>query len=77
MQHLLKEGAIKARRDRSPRENSQHLVMSIGARLQAVSDCKGFSSKNESNPFFCDQVFFKFIISSCQQEEKHCTSLPK
>lgn len=28
-----------------PREETQHLVMSMSSSLQAVSDCRGFSSK--------------------------------
>ncbi len=40
----LKVAAVKTWQSIS-REKNQNLVMSIGSRLQAVIDCKGFSSK--------------------------------
>ena len=40
----LKASTVKAWKSIS-REETQHLVMSMFSRLQAVIDCKGFSSK--------------------------------
>ena len=47
--HLLKTpklevAAVKACKSISS-EETQHMVMSMGSRLQAVIDCKGFASK--------------------------------